>query len=222
MTNEGVHNPSDLKNRPLFLFFGWFRETRKTPYGYSYVRDSPDVHALFGWLQVEQKIAVTDHSRIASEMPWTASHPHVVREDNNRVANSIYVAPKPGAGTDRLILGGRDTQLPASGVFSRFDPEIHVLTKKGRTRSHWILPSWFYRGGDPRLGMHTKLSCWTPTPNSEMVELQSVGRGQEFVFESTEHDEPSVFDWVERIVRAGQPSSMPVSGQEVIGAANIG
>src|SRR5208282_283221 len=48
LQNCGIQNSADSRNRPLFLFFGWFREAGKTRNGYSFVSRSPDIHAFFG------------------------------------------------------------------------------------------------------------------------------------------------------------------------------
>jgi hypothetical protein len=205
LRKEGVHNPIDFSNRPLFLFFGWFHDAKQTARGYRYVK-SPDIHAFFGWLQVEQKIELTSTSQrleVARELPWAAQHPHVACDYYDSIPNAIYIAPKAGTAGDRLILAGRDTGLPAAGIFKRFASDVHTLTRQGKTRSYWILPSWFYRNGEPKLGMHKNLKRWSTTPDCRVVQLQSVCRGQEFVFESKEHDEGEVFNWIERLVRAG-------------------
>ena len=192
--------------RPLFLYFGWYREVKSMPAGYSYVKKAPNIHALFGWLQVERKIVLRDRERreeVRSEFPWAAHHPHVA-DDYDDAPNAIYIAPKPGSKADRLILNGRDTGLPAAGMFRRFDPEVHTLTAKDRSRSRWCLPSWFYRDGDPKLGMHKKKSRWEVQSDPRNIHLQSVGKGQEFVLDSGDYDEKQIGKWVERIVRAGQ------------------
>ena len=207
LQNMGVNDPAgDRSGRPLFLFFGWYRETKSTNQKYAYVRKSPNIHALFGWLQVEQKITLKDREhrkQVGRLMPWAAKHPHVDCDDDDSVPNAIYVAPKPGSETDRLVLDGRDTGLPASGMFRRFDPGAHRLTREGSTRTNWLLPLWFYRDSAPTLGMHSDVKRWTPN-DPEHIRLRTVGRGQEFVFDSRDHEEKQVFDWVECIIRAGQ------------------
>ncbi|MGO9270648.1 MAG: hypothetical protein ACLQOO_10425 [Terriglobia bacterium] len=240
LRNMFVDDPCrDPGNRPLFLFFGWFKETNKTedtPHGYTYVDGAPDIHALFGWLQVEQKIILTEGSgkriqpperareqreQVQQWMPWAAEHPHIAfdyydigpvprgkKSAGKRLAqsNAIYVAPKPGSETDRLILDGRDTGLPASGMFHRFDSKIHTLTSEGRTRSVWRLPRWFWRNRQPLLGMHTDPNRWKKIEgDGDHIILESVGRGQEFVFDSNDHPKEQVLKWVESIVSAGQP-----------------
>ena len=208
----GVDDPGDLcdrGSRPVFLFFGWYRMVRETSSGYSYVRSAPNLHAFFGWLQVERKVVLsdrTDRNRAKREMPWAAHHPHVACDYYDGKPNAIYIAPRPGSETDSLILDGHDTGLPASGMFRRYLPEIHTLTAENKTRRCWRLPAWFHRDGYPKLGMHMDVSRWKEIPNDpDHVELRSVDRGQEFVFDSHEHDEGQVRAWVELIVRSGQP-----------------
>lgn len=36
----------------IFLFFGWFREVEKETGRYQYVGKAPNIHVLFGWLQI--------------------------------------------------------------------------------------------------------------------------------------------------------------------------
>src|SRR5208282_2827002 len=49
LANNGV------KVGDLFLFFGWFRRVRKQGGHYEFVPKAPDVHLLFGWLQIGSK-----------------------------------------------------------------------------------------------------------------------------------------------------------------------
>lgn len=206
----GVENPKDPKNRPLFLFFGWYRRAEQIDGDYSYLRDAKNIHAFFGWLQVEVKITLAgrdDRENVIRKMPWTANHPHVSCGYYDNLKNAIYIAPMPGSDGDRLILNGWDTGFPASGMFQRFVPGVHTLSIENRTRRHWRLPSWFYRSGKPLLGMHTDRERWSHIPNDpKHMELRSVDRGQEFVFDSRDYErEEDVFKWVEMLVRAGQP-----------------
>jgi hypothetical protein len=224
LQNMGVHQPNGQQNRPLFLFFGWYKEVQQTPIGHSYAPFADDIHAFFGWLQVETKLVLgglADRQRTVREMPWAARHPHVACEYYDNHANAIYIAPKPGSETDRLILNGHDTGLPASGMFRRFDRDIHMLTVPGKSRRNWRLPLWLFRAGKPTLGMHTNQSRWQLMPNDpEHVELQSVDRGQEFVFDSQDHDEVQVRNWIERIIKSGQPKAMGAVGG-IFGSSNI-
>ena len=102
---EGVA-PGDL-----FLFFGWFRATERVGAGWRYQRDAPDVHALFGWLQVGEILrvgpAIDEHRR---RRPWLADHPHL--NGHAVPGNTVYVAARA------LQIAGRSLGVPGAGVFS--------------------------------------------------------------------------------------------------------
>jgi hypothetical protein len=178
--------------------------------GYQFLRKEPNIHALFGWLQVARKVNFAgkeDREAFQHNNPWAAKHPHVACSDYDKQPNAIYIAPKPGSEDDRLILDLQDTGLPASGMFSTFDPGIHALTRQGQTRRNWQLPFWFYRDGQPKLGMHVngKIERWKKLDGQpQHIGLQSVDKGQEFVFDSKDYDTELVRNWVTGIVQAGQ------------------
>jgi Nucleotide modification associated domain 3 len=222
LINEGVHCPPSLSlgDRPLFLFFGWYREVEQSQNGLRFVRGSPDVHAFFGWLQVEQKVSLTDRrdrDAFAHENWWAAEHPHVACDCYDNGPNALYVAPDP---TDkkrsRLAIGTHETGLPAAGMFEVFDPDVHKLSWSGECpydhrkmdnrRTHWKLPRWFYRDGNPSLGMHKNVERWQPLDDRN-VHLRSVAKGQEFVFDTKDYRLSDVSNWVETIIRAGFSSS---------------
>jgi len=200
----------DGLSAPLFLFFGWYRSTVRIGNEYAFVREreDPGVHALFGWLQVERKVNFTgreDREKFQRANPWALTHPHVGCCDFDGQPNALYIAPKQDSDEDRLILDGERTGLKASGMFSTFDPEIHTLTRPGHTKRNWRLPSWFFRDGRPVLGMHGNLSRWDRIEGEpNYIHLQSVDKGQEFVFDSQDHNPQSVRAWVTQVVEAAQ------------------
>ncbi len=106
----------------LFLFFGWFRRVcKKSDDRFSYVRDAPDLHVLFGYLQVETVL-----SRFAdiAEFWW---HPHADPARSNNKRNALYLA------ADALTF---DPSMPGCGTF-RFS-ENRVLTKPDQPkRATW-------------------------------------------------------------------------------------
>lgn len=62
----------------VFLFFGWFRQVERRAGRWQFERNSPHVHAIFGWLEVEQVLPiVTERERSLRAQPWVADHPHV-------------------------------------------------------------------------------------------------------------------------------------------------
>lgn len=161
----------------LFMFFGWFREVGKEGGRWRFRRGAPDLHVLFGWLQVGEVIDVAvGRDEALMRHPWLRSHPHL---SSAAAPNVVYVA------ADRVLHAGfPDGRLPGAGIFPRLHQDL-VLTCPGqRLRSRWRLPKCFSpREGRPPLTYHEKLERWTP--EKDAVGLRSVARGQEFVLDLT-------------------------------------
>lgn len=210
LQNMGVDHSTNQNDRTLFLFFGWYKEVEAADGGYRYRRPQcRDVHALFGWLQTAEKVLLRneeDRRILGEKYPWIESHPHVACDYYDAHGpNAVYIAPKPGTSTDRLVLCGHETELPAAGMFAKFEPAIHTLTKAGATKSVWRVPTWLYRDGQPRLGMHTKQDRWTAIEGDPgHMRLQTVGIGQEFVLDTDDYDQGTITCWIREIVQAGQ------------------
>lgn len=157
---EGVE-PGDL-----FLFFGWFRQVDTE---WRYVKDAPDRHVIFGWLQIDHKVSVAATPRPVSAI---AQHPHFVGDPYGS-PDVIYVS------RERLKIPGIDVDLPGAGVFPRVTPTL-VLTAPESTRSLWDLPSAFADSqGRVRFSYHRKRVATPAAPGR--IRFPSVGRGQEFV-----------------------------------------
>ena len=140
----------------LFLFFGWFRDTKRKPDGtYKYVRGT-DKHVIWGWLEVERVIDVKHDKVQDSDL---RKHPHFSLE---RDENKVFVSK------DKLSFL---PDLPGAGVFQYHDKL--VLTKKGMSRSKWDLPAYF-KG---KISYHSEASF-------KKDYFQSAGRGQEFVVDA--------------------------------------
>jgi hypothetical protein len=179
----------------IFLFFGWFRQTELVNGRYRYVANAPDCHYIFGWLQIERRIPVTDHAELPS---WVLYHPHCSREQHSKL-DSLYVS------TDRLQFPGLDDTLPGGGVFTRAGDALR-LTCPGSLRSTWQLPGWFYSADKaPTLSYHTNPRRWST--HGDRTLLSTVGRGQEFVLDC--EDYPEAVDWVAGILRLASKTSEP-------------
>jgi hypothetical protein len=175
LEREGV-GPGDL-----FLFFGWFRQVEQRDGVFRYVPGAPDLHVLWGWLQIGMVLRVG----IDPIPGWAARHPHVAQPEGRRF-NTLYNA------ADRFTLDGGATDVPGAGVFGRYDDRLR-LTAPGRSRSIWSLPGWFHPAdGRTPLGYHGDLRRWSWDGDRAM--LQTVGRGQEFVLDGDQH--PEVIGWV--------------------------
>jgi hypothetical protein len=169
----------------LFLFFGWFKQVACVNGKYGYVRGSPHVHCLFGWLQIGERLA-TPH---ADDVPeWARDHPHVSATPA-RYLDSLYVS------ADRLTLPGYGELAAGGGVFPTYSPGL-TLTAPGRSRSWWDLPPWFAPAGRTPLSYHAAPARWTT--NDGRVTLRSVPRGQEFVLDAEEY--PEAVGWAAELL----------------------
>ncbi len=124
LMNEGV------KEGDLFLFFGWFKQTILKNGKLEFDKSAPDLHIIFGYLQIGKILQVNNQTKIPD---WMKYHPHARDEDRlKNPTNTVYVA------ADNLMW---DNNTPGAGVF-KFSKEL-VLTKDGFSRSKWELPNFF-------------------------------------------------------------------------------
>ncbi|MGY0793149.1 Nmad3 family putative nucleotide modification protein [Azospirillum argentinense] len=187
----------------LFLFFGWFREVEEDGAGgWRCRRGAPDIHALFGWLQVGELLRLgPDSTALRASRPEFAEHPHF----NGRwdTSNTVYIA------SERLVIEGQDMGVPGGGTFPHFHPRLQ-LTKPGENRGTWSLPSWFLPADGPALSYHADPARWAR--DGERCTLRTVGRGQEFVLDVTSTRE--AVDWFPTLIQAERqapPSGMTES-----------
>jgi hypothetical protein len=179
LANCGV-GPGDV-----FLFFGWFRETEFRNGTWHYVKGAPDLHVLFGWLEIDHVLSiVTQREASLAQFPWIANHPHVASPNwYNNELNTLYVARKHSLFAPSATFG--------AGRFLRYRQELQ-LTKPGSSRSVWTLPAWFAPNGRTPLSYHSNPAKWTPDANR--VTLQSAAKGQEFVIDGERY--PELEEWV--------------------------
>lgn len=152
----------------VFLFFGWFRRAERVRGRWRFVAGAPDLHVLWGWMEVGEVVAVA--GRGGAVPTWAAYHPHVA--GGARTNNTLYVAR-------------------AAGVFARYDDRLR-LTREGAPRSRWSLPAWFEPCGRPPLGLHH--APWRWRRAGDRVHLQSVARGQELVLDAAAY--PEAVPWL--------------------------
>lgn len=181
----------------VFEFFGWFRRVRPQ-LGSQWVHTPPDLHVIFGWLQVGEVIDVSEEgeSAVLARRPWLSDHPHLhVPPAELRGRNVLYVA------RDRLQLAGTVTELPGAGVFRRFDPRL-LLTEPGqRARSTWRLQKWYMGGGELPWPTHlNNPNAWTDC--GESVRVKALGQWQESVLDCRNRPEAQV--WIESLIRSSR------------------
>ena len=188
-----VGNPqSHLENMgvslgDLFLFFGWFHQTYYDDIEEKilFAQDAPDLHMLFGWLQIGDIFKPTlDPDSVPD---WASHHPHVhYAEDYPESNNTLYVAFK------HLHIPGLKKKIAGGGVFNKFNRALQ-LTAPGCTRSIWQLPQWMFpSNGRKPLSYHKDIKRWRREDNHTL--LQTVGKGQEFVLDCDEY--PEAASWL--------------------------
>jgi hypothetical protein len=163
----------------LFLFFGWFRQTRWNHGQLKYTRNAPHLHLMFGWLEIGN-VWRAPQCPPAHFPHWANYHPHAVR-NYGHANNTVYVAARGGA-------------------FRHYHPLLQLTAPDCPRRSEWRLPPWFYPFHPdvprPPLTYHENQDRWTL--NGEQLILRSVGRGQEFVLDLDRY--PEAHRWVEPIL----------------------
>jgi hypothetical protein len=186
-----------LRNRQvapgdIFLFYGWFRAVEPMRGRYRYVPNAPDLHVLFGWLQIESRLAVDTESALPE---WLRYHPHV-HNRGTYSQNALYVS------SPRLQVRSRPTPLTGAGIFPRFTPELQLTAPTASSRSLWELPRWFHPAGRAStLSYHGKPSRWQLGDRS--VFLRNVGQGQEFVLDCEHY--PEAVDWLAALLAQANP-----------------
>jgi hypothetical protein len=160
----------DLKNvkkNDLFLFFGYFQHTKYENNKLQYIQQGRELHVFFGWLQIE-RIIVVERDRPQNEFPiWLQYHPHIVNRYPHN--NTIFVA------TQHLTFNGIKLGVRGAGTFPCFKTSLQLTAPKEKARSHWSLPTIFFREQNSGNWACHKRHCPFDSHKS--------GRIQEFVFE---------------------------------------
>lgn len=156
---------SELRNHhfglnDLFLFFGWFRETEIRNGRLVYKRHAPDMHLIYGYMQVGAIIKTGD-----TIPDWLLSHPHTPRIQEGSKSDAIYLP------TDKLSFA---PEFPGASML-KFSPEL-ILTAPGMTRSRWSLPDLFKKDSI-KIGH-------SPKQPADGSYFQSATIGQEMIWEA--------------------------------------
>ena len=175
----------------VFLFFGWFRKAETHAGRWRYVPSAPNLHLLFGWIEVSTIVPIrTEREAALRQMPWIAAHPHIAGQhydaDSN---NTLYVAASRSKWASGVSSVG-------GGRFQRYHDTLR-LTASNSSKSRWSLPHWFMPGNRPPLSYHSDPKRWTR--DGDCVQLQSVAKGQEFVLDMAHY--PEAKPWLSDLIR---------------------
>ena len=185
---------NDVGDSDLFLFFGWFRRVEGVGGRLRFVKGSPDIHLLWGWLQVGE---VYHEISSRPNLPrWAYFHPHVYEGNDWRGEgknhDTLFVARK------YLDLPGLRLRLPGGGVFKKYHEKLQ-LTTAGKGRRIWSLPSWFYPyPNKPPLTYHEDRRRWRR--DGRVTLLRTADIGQEFVLDANYY--PRAYQWLADLLRA--------------------
>ncbi len=154
----------------LFLFFGWFKQ---------YHQRGPDVHHLFGWLQIEK--IIKGNSEILNFLSENElSHPHGTTDITQFKNNTIYIASK------NLTFSDSVRDITGHGVFKKTAENL-ILTETGKTRSRWRFPKKYFTNTKNLFRNRLK---WK---DEEKCLVNCSGIGQEFILNA--QDNPSIVSW---------------------------
>lgn len=174
---QGHLEAQQVQKGDIFLFFGWFREAIFENENYKFKPKSPDIHSIFGYLQIGEILKLgsnPDANKIITEYPWLEGHPHLygTRDANN----TLYIA------SEQLIIDGHLTKLPGASTFNNFSKDLQLTADNQKSRSLWKTPSWLKPPVDDNdlLTYHGDAKRWSKDESDNNL-LQSVAKGQEFV-----------------------------------------
>jgi putative DNA base modification enzyme with NMAD domain len=190
LENQGLNKSRANEDADLFLFFGLYRQVMRSK-DWHYVRSTPELHVIFGWLQVDRILCLPE-----DEVPSNLKrHPHAIpssivekelgRRSKGKRNNTIYL-PR-----ERLTF----LEQAGSGLFEApFSPEEddprRISAPGQRQPTNWRLPSFFH-------GM-SNMGTKQPKPIGQFWEPQRNGRGQEFVLDVTCRS-PEAQEWLARL-----------------------
>jgi hypothetical protein len=177
----------------LFLFFAWFRKAEFMEGYWRYVKGAPNLHVIFGWLQVNEKYYLKNEW---NQVPkYGQGHTHFLNrrnytEDSNN--NTLFI------GGNNLSLAKASQKINGFGNFNFFNSSLCLTSINSKTRGLWELPSLFYPNeGKKSLSYHGDKKRWTK--KGKTVLIQSVGRGQEFVLDCDYY--PEAINWALNLIK---------------------
>jgi len=181
--SQGTLHNRNVGKGDIFLFFGWFRNTQNNNGHWEYIRKALDIHAIFGYLEVDEVFDIKAGNDVPS---WTEYHPHISgQKEYGKLQNSVYMATKSFTAYK---------ENPGWGCFN-FDERLILTKPESPIKSLWELPPCFREEKEKFL--HSK-EKWTILPNGR-VEMKTKGRGDQEVYISSN---PDVIKWAEDLIKS--------------------
>ncbi len=184
--SHSLMKKNDVKVGDLILFFGWFREVELDNGTYRFVRKAPNLHVIFGWLQIdEMRPAGLENRKVAPK--WMQYFCHFQGDWAN---NYVYVSRK------QLSIPRLSKKLPGGGAFETYS-DVLRLTAPDCSRSIWELPTSIYpEHGKELMTYHRDEKLWSRTATH--TRLQTHAKWQESVLHADEC--PEAITWARRIL----------------------
>ncbi|MGA7676408.1 MAG: hypothetical protein WCA78_15350 [Rhizomicrobium sp.] len=183
----------------LFLFFGWFREAEQVGGRWKFIRRAPNLHVIYGWMQVDEVISLANARGPTDRLAAFADHPHL--HGRSDPSNTLYLA------AERLDLPHLDGQ--GGGIFREVSAARILTDVHQSKRSTWKLPAWFHPERGATLSYHENSDRWQI--DGTECSLSSAARGQEFVLTTTDSEATEV--WL-RDIFGGNESARKNLGRE--------
>ncbi len=159
----------------LFLFFATFQKTKYTGCNLTFDKSDKPRHIIYGYFSIGEYVNLNNNVKSDSKVcyDWGKYHPHYKKQSNK---NGIFVS------SDYLQLNGKKIRKAGASIFEKYRAEL-LLTCSDEKKSIWKLPTFFWPDEKikPSLTYHKVEKRWKRF--SDHLELQSVGRGQEFVLD---------------------------------------
>ena len=166
----------------LFLFFGWFKQTKVVNGKLVYDKDAKDLHIIYAYMQIGEIINPKDNP-----YDWLRDHPHIGDKKHRKNDHNAIFLP-----SDKLtVIPNLDRK--GCDVLSYHPDRVLTTKKEGMSKRFWDMPLFFK---DVKITYH-------PHPWEENDCFKSAGRGQEFVIDVDASPESSskILNWVEWIIK---------------------
>lgn len=150
----------NIQQGDIFLFFGWFKEIEKVNGKWQYKKDSPDIHLIWSFMEVDKVIHLENDKNLNSLLKrysFLEKHPHV--ETERKKPNIMFLSKKY-----------KKFKLKKELILTNID--------NYRGRSFWKLPKFFYQ---PHAFSYLKENNFIIYENSVLIESPKIG--QEFILD---------------------------------------